>query len=392
MNIEAKNLRELVRKIAKTSQQVFIVGHNDADYDSLSSAIGIQSLCTTLKKKAFIVVDDDTTKLSAGVKKIIDDNRERHSIISKEEFERIKEEDKTLIIVDANKKYQIPFTNRLGEFPNIIIIDHHRADIDTIDANYSYISINASSAAEIITFILMIAKARVPDEVYTCLLAGLTLDTKGFNKNTSALTHTAAKYLMEKGANKSYVDDLFLEEFDQDKIINDLVFNGTLFHSEQRTLFDTCNISFTQNRDNKSTIYKKESLAKAADRMLHYKVDASFVIGMTDENVVGVSARSKGNIDVGIVMCETVKELRNMSEQDDETDSRISGGGNIQNAGARIEGIDIDTIEEVLRRNVSKGIKYDIPTIVEQPEQVAVNQSQPYVRRSRLFYVKQKKS
>ena len=76
----------------------------------------------------------------------------------------------------------------------------------------------------------------------------------------------------------------------------------------------------------------EEDIAKAADRMLKYKGnDASFVMGHISDDVITVSARSKGNIDVSEIM------------------KALGGGGNIQNAGARVTDKSIIMVEEILK-------------------------------------------
>ena len=48
--------------------------------------------------------------------------------------------------------------------------------------------------------------------------------------------------------------------------------------------------------------YLKEELAKAADYLLRYRnVDVSFAVGYTEDDVISISARSKGNINVDVI-------------------------------------------------------------------------------------------
>ena len=71
-------------------------------------------------------------------------------------------------------------------------------------------------------------------------------------------------------------------------------------------------------------------LAQSADLLLSLKgIECSFAVGYLDENKVGVSARSLGNMNVQLVMEE------------------LGGGGHLANAATQIEET---TIEEVLER------------------------------------------
>ena len=68
MNEEIKNIRDLYEKIRTiNSPRIFITGHKEPDFDSIASAIGIQTLCTHLGKEAYIVVSDPDISLDPGV-------------------------------------------------------------------------------------------------------------------------------------------------------------------------------------------------------------------------------------------------------------------------------------------------------------------------------------
>ena len=342
MSTEIKNLRELQDKIAtSSSKKFFIVGHNEPDFDSIASSIGLHTLCKHLGKEAYIIVNDPEVSLEPGVKKIKDSNIIAHNIISLEGYKLVKEPATTLIVTDTNKSDLISVGNMLDDFNEIIIVDHHQPGEKTIPNATTYIDQSVSSASEVISQLLINAKVTCDPNVYTYLLAGIILDTGRFKKNTTPRTHDIARKLMHKGADTDYVNELFLADFNTDRVINDLIFNGTLFQAYEYNLVDSHNVSFTLNRDKPRTIYRKEMIAKAADRMLKYRVDAAIVMGYVDETVIGVSARSKGIIDVGKIM------------------AHIGGGGNSQNAGARVEGMSIVDLEDILTKSINYGVEVD---------------------------------
>ena len=346
MNEEIKNIRDLYEKINSiNSSRIFITGHLEPDFDSIASAIGIQTLCTHLGKEAYIVVSDPDISLDPGVKRIKDINRTAHKIITMEEYEALKGPNQTLITVDTNKENLVPFEKTLSDFESIIIIDHHQQDSRTIKNAKEYIDPKISSASEIVAQLLLNNKVKCEKNIYTYLLAGIILDTGRFKKNTTSRTHDVAKRLIDKGADSEYINELFLTDFNDDKKINDLVFNGTIFETYAYSLLQTHNISFTLNRECPTCIYRRDQIAKAADRMLKYRVDAAFVMGFTDERNIQVSARSKGIIDVGKIM------------------SHLGGGGNAQNAGLKINSLSIELLEETIKACIDHGIEVyaDVP-------------------------------
>lgn len=339
MNEIVRCLKKSLTEVIKDSSKVFIVGHNEPDFDSIGSAIGLLTLCRLHGRKAYIVVNDTDMHLEPGVKEIIATNRKKFNIIDMNTFMALVNKNSSVIITDTNKDYLVSLREHLGDFKHSLIIDHHAPDDHTIDAEYSFINQNVSSASEMVAEVLNSYRYRYDPMVANCLLAGIELDTNHYQNNTTDRTHDIAENLIKRGADPKIVAKLFKTEFETDRRINNLVFNGTLFEKYERDIFQTRHVSFTLNREAPKTIYQKEDLAKAADRMTDYNMDATFAIGFVKEGLVSISARSKSDIDVGDIM------------------SRLGGGGNGASAACKIETDDILSVEEKLRNIVSETIQ-----------------------------------
>lgn len=356
VNEEIKSIKDLLKTIISSSQKVFIVGHNNSDLDSLASAIGLQALCATLGKDAYIILDEPAETIEPIVKKVCDDNAIKHNIITMEGFRLLFDEDSTLIVTDTNRRENVAVTDYLNDFKNIIIIDHHNTSQTTIQNAATYIPISkeqdsqttrvkVSSASEIVAQLLLQSKFDFEPDIYTYLYGGIYLDTHRFDKNVGEKTHEVTHKICAKGADSFAVKELFLADFDEDKIIYDLVYNGTVLKAYEFNMFNNYTIAFTMNREKPETIYRRESIAKAADRMLKYRVDAAFTMGYIDDRTIAVSARSKGRVDVGKVM------------------EYIGGGGNSQNAAAQLHGLSPNVLEEVLSIAIDRGMSVDGETI-----------------------------
>lgn len=330
-----KNLTEVIRD----SSKVFIVGHNEPDFDSIGSAIGLLTICRLHGRKAYIVVNDADMHLEPGVKEIISKNRKAFNIIDMNTFKALVNKNSSVIITDTNKDYLVSIREHLPAFKHRLIVDHHAPDEHTIDAEYSFINPNVSSASEIVSEILNSYRYRYDPMVANCLLAGIELDTNHYQNNTTDKTHDVAENLIKHGADPKVVAKLFKTEFETDRRINNLVFNGTLFEKYEREIFQTRHVSFTLNREAPTTIYQKEDLAKAADRMTDYNMDATFAIGFVKEGLVSISARSKSDINVESIMSE------------------LGGGGNGISAACKIETDDILAVEEELKEIVARNIQ-----------------------------------
>ena len=104
--LEFKNFKNLLESEIKKSSNVFIIGHNGPDFDSIGACIGLAVLAEHFHKDAYIIVNDKIIRMEPGVKKIIDDNRDQFSFITNEEFLR-------------SKYDEILEFSELGEFINL---------------------------------------------------------------------------------------------------------------------------------------------------------------------------------------------------------------------------------------------------------------------------------
>lgn len=334
----------------KNCSSIFIVGHNGPDFDSFGAAIGLCAIARNFHKRSYIVIDDEYEKIEPGVKKIIDAEHCHYKFITRSDFQRLVDDKSLLIVVDTNKEDMISIGEDLDKISDIIVIDHHTGNEKTIKNAHLYIDMNSSSTCELIFKLINAFKAKIKQSEANYMLAGISLDTKRFKKNTTSRTLDIAKKLTERGASIDYVNNLFLEEFESYCKISNLIVNGTVIKKISESLLTPIQISFTLNRNAPKTFYLKEDLAKAADKMLKFNgIDASFALGYLDDGTVHISARSNKRVNVGAIMSE------------------LSGGGNAQNAGSRVVADDIFEVERQLMEKISIGISND-EKIVDEPK------------------------
>ena len=212
-------------------------------------------------------------------------------------------------------------TKRLFPIPPSPIIDHHDKDSETLESSVEHIDNTASSASEIVTNLLSHYKIKVPAYLANILLAGILLDTNRLSKNVSSDTMKTVTKLLESGATMEAAGDYFIEDFNSDRKIQELV-SGTKF------LNYTIGIILADEDKE----YTKEELAKAADYILRYKVDAAFAIGNIGEGVISISARSKESVNVGDVMRE------------------LEGGGSQTSGATKLENTTIEEVGQRLRK------------------------------------------
>jgi c-di-AMP phosphodiesterase-like protein len=227
-----------------------------------------------------------------------------------------------LIACDVNKSYLVCCKNELDKFSDKVIIDHHNEDASTIDTDTKLILPEKSSASEIMYELLKKFQIKPDCFLANYLLAGIYLDTNKFTKNAECDTMKTVFALTSRGANVGKVNKYFEEDFYSDRRVQDLISKSEFYSYTVALCVGDARIK-----------YLKEELAKAADYLLRYRnVDASFAVGYTDDDVISISARSKGNINVGEIM------------------SGLQGGGHATSAATRLEGSNLEETVKTLKK------------------------------------------
>ena len=315
-----KDLKNTLEEKIINANSVTIVPHLGVDFDAIGSSIGISLIAKKLKKESSIIVDDPHYKIDPGVQIIINEAKNKeYNIINREKYLQQKNENDLVVLTDVNKSYLIALKEELNN-KDIIIIDHHAPDKNTVKTDNKYIDTNVSSICELITKLLSMFKIKYDEDIANYLLAGIYLDTNKLVKNVNPETKMAVAKLLEYHANMNKVTELFAEDFISDRKIQELISNANFFTYTVATVMAD------------SGLYTKEELAKASDYLLKYKVDAAFAIGYIEENLISISARSKGKINVGEIMQE------------------LNGGGNQYSAATKITDNTVEETEKQLKK------------------------------------------
>lgn len=318
------NIREFKDKLEekiKSSEQVFIVPHVGADLDAIASSIAMSYIVKKFNKPAYIILDEDPMKIEPGVKMIIDEARNNISLVTLDKYRKISGDNDLLVACDVNKTYLVCCKNELGNFKEKVIIDHHNEDANTIDTDIKLIQPEKSSTSEMLTELLALFQIKADKFLANYLLAGIYLDTNKFTKNAGPNTMRVVARLTNRGADICRVNKFFEEDFYSDRRVQDLI---------SRSDFYTYTIALCVGDKNER--FLKEELAKAADYLLRYKVDASFAVGYVDDDTISISARSKGEVNVGEIMGE------------------LEGGGNMFSAATRLQGSELEETVKSLKK------------------------------------------
>lgn len=316
--IEVKDLKNDIESKIINSEKVLFIPHKNADFDAIGSAIGLSLIPKKLKKQSYIIMNDPMYAVDPGVKIIVDEVKKEYDIINNDKYKSIAHPNDLFILTDVNKKYLISIVDYINNPDNVIVIDHHDSDKNTVESNSIYIDTDCSSASEIVVSLLNNCKIKIPSNVANYLYAGIYLDTAKLTKNCTAETMKAAAKLLECGAKINRVNELFKEDFLSDRKVQNLINNIQMIN---------CMIAFIEASEDEE--YSREEIAKAADYALKYGADAAFAIGRIEDEIVSISGRSTEKINIGSIM------------------SKLDGGGNPYSGASKIENT---TVEEVGKR------------------------------------------
>ena len=321
--VTANSLMELIGQ----SSHVFIMGHKNADLDSVGAAMGIACLCRKKGKKVNIVIDLEHNASQKLLEEIRQVPEYKDAFISGQDAMLMCDNKSTLIVVDTNRPDQVECKPLLEAISKICVIDHHRRAADYIEpVVVNFHEPYASSTAELVTELLVYAVEKndvLPIEVKS-LMAGMCLDTKFFNVRTGERTFEAAAVLRRIGADTTEVKMLMQNDFQDTMAKYQIIKSARLYRQE---------IAIAALNSATSRVLA----AQAADELLNISgITASFVL-YPDEGVVYISARSIGSANAQMIL------------------EPLGGGGNTATAGAQVRDA---SVKEVLDRLVESIDKY----------------------------------
>ena len=316
--VTANSMMELIGQ----SSQVFVMGHKNADLDSVGAAMGICCLCRKKGKKFSIVLDVNRNAASQLIEQIQAVPEYKDAFVSAQEAMLMCDNHSILVVVDTNRPDQVESKHLLEAISKVCVVDHHRRAADYI--NPVVVNLHepyASSAAELATEMLEYAveKADVLPIEAKSLLAGIFLDTKSFHVRTGERTFEAAAYLRQLGADPVEVKQLLQNDF-QDTIAKYQIIKSARLYRQELAIAAL----------NGPTT--RVLAAQAADELLNISgITASFVLYPDGDQVI-LSARSIGTANVQVIL------------------EALGGGGNAATAGAQVKE---STVKEVLDRLVA---------------------------------------
>lgn len=323
--VRARVISHALRDLIQESDRVFIMGHKNPDMDAIGAAIGVSKMAVMNNREGYIVLNFQ--ELNGSVKRLmneIETNTELYErFITPDDAMAKITPNSLIVVVDTHKPSMVIDSRILSKTEKLVVIDHHRRSEEFMTSpTLVYMEPYASSTAELVTELLEYQPqtSRLSMLESTALLSGIIVDTKSFTLRTGARTFEAASYLRTNGADTTLIQRLLKEDVDtyveRAKIIQTVEFvkpHIAIAHGEEQKAYDSVLI------------------AQTADILLTMKdISASFVIAYRADGLIGISARSLGDLNVQLIM------------------EKLGGGGHLTNAAAQLEEDSIDIVKSKL--------------------------------------------
>ena len=329
--VKIRVVANTLRRMINDAGNVIIVGHTDADGDCIGSALAMSLITRTMHKDTYIVIKN--SKIEPMIHDVLIRYNpvlsERHNFVTESEAISHLDDDSLVIMVDHHAAANSSCKELLKAARNIVIIDHHRrrADLD-VDASFLYVEAGASSATELVVelFPYFSRNIDIVREEANIMYIGLLIDTNHFRSRVNSRTFDVARTLKQYGADSAECEELIEEPYEMTKKRFEILAEAKRFRD---------NIMIANMKES----YPRSVASQAVDIMIDIKeIDCAFVIWKISSNEVAVSARSKGNINVQVIL------------------EKLGGGGHMTAAGLQTKEYSqdelykklIDTLNEYL--------------------------------------------
>lgn len=319
--VKARVIAHGLRPLIDDSPKVFIMGHRYPDMDCFGAAIGMYRAVVNRGNDAYIVLNQVNDAIFS-VFEMFADNEEYKFINDEEAVEMITDQD-LLIVVDTHRPSFTECPDLLDMTDRVVLIDHHRVGTEQIEkVVLRYTEPYASSTCELVAEILQYIdnKQKIDKIEAEAMLAGIAVDTKNFSFKTGVRTFDAASFLRKLGADTTIVKQLFQDDIETFVAKSNIVSTASMYR-------DSIAIALCP----KEITNPQLVAAQGADELLNIRgIHASFVIGQKDEDLIFISGRSLGDINVQLIM------------------EKLGGGGHLEVAGAQLHNVSIEEAKEKL--------------------------------------------
>ncbi|WP_299114821.1 bifunctional oligoribonuclease/PAP phosphatase NrnA [uncultured Winogradskyella sp.] len=308
-----------VKALLSETKKIVIIPHRNPDGDAIGSTLALMHYLKQYNHEVRVIAPNDYPnflKWMPGESSVLKFETER------EASEKLINEADIMFTLDFNALHRTgkDMAEVLEASQSLkIMIDHHQAPDDY--ATYMYSDAKMSSTGEMVyNFIEMLDDTdKITADIATCIYVGIMTDTGSFRfRSTTSRTHQVISNLIEKGADNTEIHN---QVYDTNSY-NRLQLLGRALHNlKVIPEYNTAYITLSQAELDEFN-YKKGDTEAVVNYALsiHKTILAAIFIENTQESIIKISLRSKGNLSVN-----------EMSR------AHFNGGGHTNAAGGRSE-------------------------------------------------------
>ncbi len=328
VRIMANTLKDLIQK----SENVIICGHKGSDFDCMGGALAMSRIVQGYEKSCCIIAKTGGIEEKLG--EVLEKNKtllgERHLFVSENEALNQLRDETLVIMVDHHSLDQSNGSQVLEKAKKIAIFDHHRRRGDLeVNPLLIYIEAGASSTSELVAEFIPYLSNRIEiDEVEANIMyTGIVIDTTNFKVRTGIRTFEAASMIRSWGADPIESDEYLKETYEEFEL-KSAIMNQCEKHENGIVIAPV------------TQVVSRSLMSQIADNLLQIKdVQASFVVANTSGDKVAISARSRGKVNVQLIM------------------EAMQGGGHLSAAAVQRENTSVSELKEELIEQINHYFK-----------------------------------
>ena len=296
---------KIIKEKILTANNTAIVCHHNPDGDTLGSAFALHVSLKQIDKKSDVLCADDIPEKLEFMNNVTLINK-----FDKEKYDLV-------VFLDSG---DLKLTGKLFEGINIdglntVSIDHHGTNSHY--AKINYVDDSYSSCAELVLDLIRYMDINLCKEAANYLYTGIVTDTGQFAYSyTSGRTHENAAYLIEHGAEFSFIHNIIFKSMPLARLLlMKQMLKNVVFKNDNKVAVSLLSIEDFKLSD--ATPQDSDSLVNTLLAVDSVKVAA--LIRQLNENSFKISFRSTDDVDVSPAAIS------------------LKGGGHKQACGASIE-------------------------------------------------------
>ncbi|MGL5540960.1 MAG: DHH family phosphoesterase [Erysipelotrichaceae bacterium] len=323
--VRVRIMAQAIKEAILEADRIFVVGHKVMDFDCMGSALAMSRIAQAYGKETYIV------SKSGGIEPQLQDTMNvmkeefetRHRFISDQEAVRLVSGNDLILVVDHHNPKHANAPLLIERVERKIVIDHHRRSESFYENPLIvYVETSASSVSELVAEMLDYQgnKIDISEDEAMVMYLGLLIDTNHFKNRTGVRTFEAAAKLKSYGVDPLEAEELLQENY-QDFEAKALIMKYVTRYNPQIIVAAVTEL----------THLNRTIMSQVADTLLSIKdIEAAFVIGYIDDQLVAVSSRSREKVNVQYIM------------------EKMQGGGHFNAAALQRERSNVEAIRDEL--------------------------------------------